>query len=111
MTNSANDFVLGKHLESLASAAKNYTLLQISLQGGVSYDSGSSSDFAEFETALDSAFNPSIASAQDFDSALDSAFNPSIASAQDFDSALDSAFNPSIASAQDFDSALDNIFN
>jgi|GEM_PF-6070810 len=106
MTN--NDVVLGKHLESLATAAKNYTLLQMSLQGGISYDSGSSADFAEFETALDSAFNPSV-SAQDFDSALDSAFNPSV-SAQDLDSALDSAFNPSV-SAQDFDSALDNIFN
>jgi len=61
-------------LESLATAAKNYTLLQVSLQGGISYDTSTSSDFAEFETALDSAFNPSV-SAQDFDSALDNIFN------------------------------------
>ena len=74
MTNSDNDVVLGKHLESVATAAKNYTLLQVSLQGGISYDSASSSDFADFETALDSAFNPSV-SAQDFDSALDNIFN------------------------------------
>ena len=44
------------------------------VDSGISYDTSTSSDFAEFETALDSAFNPSV-SAQDFDSALDNIFN------------------------------------
>lgn len=79
MTGSANDAVLGKHLEELSTSNKQYVLKEVlALSQAVAADfsilSGGSSSVAEFETALDGIFQSASTSAPEFDSALYSIF-------------------------------------
>ena len=56
----SDNVVLGKHLESVASASKNYTDTKFAnVSGGSSYNDSVSSDTTGFESALNTAFGQS----------------------------------------------------
>ena len=105
MTDSDNDVVLVKHLEALASAARNYAD-----NVATGENTGASGDDAAFESELNTAFgSASVQSSTDFNTVLKGAFVEGDDTA--FNSALNSAFgSASVQSSTDFNTVLKEIF-